>query len=77
VARAGDRLHRSDWYHSYLHRTTWTYSFELMQQKPRGRPQGTHFRLVPGVKRGADNGDAGLALGIRLARRHIRTSMNC
>ena len=29
---------------------------------------------VPGVKRGANNGDAGLALGIRLVRRHAHTS---
>jgi hypothetical protein len=48
-----------------------------MQQKARGGPEGTPLWLVPAVKRGANNGDAGLALGIRLPSRHVRTSPNC
>ena len=77
MAGAGDRLHRRDRYHSYLHRTTWAYSLELMQQKTRGGPESTPLWLVPAVKRGANNGDAGLSLGISLPRRHIHTPLNC
>jgi hypothetical protein len=67
---AGDRLHRRNWYHSDFHRTTWTYSFQLMQQKARGGPKGLPLGLVPAIKGRRDHANVGLSVRIRLTRRH-------